>query len=50
MPTHRTTASVLRLRALPGTDAAIIGRLPVNTPLDLQRTDQGWAQVTAHLL
>ena len=50
MPTHRTTASVLRLRARPGTDADIIGRRPLNTPLDLQRTDQGWAQVTAHLL
>lgn len=50
MPTHRTTATVLRLRARPGTEAAIIGRLPVNTLLDLQRTDQGWAQVTAHLL
>ncbi|MBK8531074.1 MAG: TIGR02594 family protein [Flavobacteriales bacterium] len=50
MPTHRTTASVLRLRQGPGTDRPIIGRLPQYTMLDLVRGPvKGWAEVSATL-
>jgi len=50
MPTHRTTASVLRLRKGPSTEEAIIGRLPQHTALDLlQGPTKGWARVRATL-
>lgn len=50
MPTHRTTASVLRLREGPGTDHSILGRLPRHTALDLvQGPTKGWARVRATL-
>ncbi|MBK6410115.1 MAG: TIGR02594 family protein [Flavobacteriales bacterium] len=50
MPTHRTTASVLRLRERPSTEHAIIGRLPQHTALDLlQGPTKGWARVRAKL-
>lgn len=50
MTVYRTTASVLRLRAAPGTDHAITGRLPQGTMLDLvQGPVRGWARVRADL-
>ena len=50
MPTHRTPASVLRLREGPSTNRSIIGRLPQHTALDLlQGPRNGWAQVSAKL-
>jgi uncharacterized protein (TIGR02594 family) len=49
MPTHRTTASVLRLREAP-IDGAILNRLPRGTDLDLlQGPTKGWARVRANV-
>jgi len=49
MPSHRTTASVLRLREAP-IDGAIMNRLPRGTDLDLlQGPTKGWARVRANV-
>lgn len=51
MPTHRTTASVLRVRAAASTTKEIIGRLPQGTAVDvLQATDNGWSKISAALI
>jgi uncharacterized protein (TIGR02594 family) len=51
MFTHRTTASILRLRSGAGTDSAILGRLPQGTLLEaLQQPRQGWLRVQAELV
>jgi len=50
MTSYRTTASILRLRIGPGTDQAIIGRLPQGTLLDvLQGPVRGWVRARANL-